>query len=180
MFTFDGANKRITIENSAVINGVVSFTPEELWSRWMDWYLTGDNSKYPQALRITGGDPIGGGQYIGNYLFFRNDLGWRGVPPTIDGVTIIINGAFYGEDPSLPVMVNNPNQETDLVINRSSMVTNTASGGSGMSYTLQEIADAVWTRTQRELTAASTSSLTQEQNDKLMGTLSVGEFIALK
>lgn len=69
-----------------------------------------------------------------------------GVPPTIDGVTIIINGAFYGEDPTLPVMVNNPNQETDLVINRSSMVTNTALGGSGVSYTLQEIADAVWAK----------------------------------
>lgn len=129
MFTFDGPNKRILIDNSAVIDGVVTFTPEELWSRWMDWYLTSDNSKYPQALRITGGDPIGGGQYIGNYLFFRNDLGWRGIPPTIDGVTIMINGAFYGEDPTLPVMVNNPGQETDLVINRSSMVTNTAAGG---------------------------------------------------
>lgn len=66
--------------------------------------------------------------------------------PTINGVTIVINGAFYGEDPSLPVMVNNPNQETDLVINRSSMVTNTVSGGSGMSYTLEQIADAVWNK----------------------------------
>lgn len=166
MFLFDGANKRITIENSAVVNGVVTFTPEELWSRWMDWYLTDDNSKYQQALRITGGDPIGGGQYIGNYLFFRNDLGWRGVPPTINGVTIIINGAFYGEDPELPVMVNNPNQETDLIINRSAIVTNTAAGGSSVSA--QDIAAAVWAYANRELTAASTSSLTQEQHDKLM------------
>lgn len=139
MFTFDGPNKRISIDNSSVVNGVVQFTPEELWSRWMDWYLTDDNSKYPPALRITGGDPIGSGQYIGNYLFFRNDLGWRGVPPTIDGVTIVINGAFYGEDPTLPVMVNNPGQETDLVINRSSMVTNTASGGGTSGVTLEEL-----------------------------------------
>lgn len=143
MFVFDGVNKRIYIENSAVVGGVVSFTPEDLWSRWMDWYLTGDNSKYPQALRITGGDPIGGGQYIGNYLFFRNDLGWRGVPPTIDGVTVAINGAFYGENQELPIMVNNPGQETDLIINRSSLVTNTT-GGSGNTYTLTEIANAVW------------------------------------
>lgn len=139
MFTFDGPNKRISIDNSSVVNGVVQFTPEELWSRWMDWYLTDDNSKYPPALRITGGDPIGSGQYIGNYLFFRNDLGWRGVPPTIDGVTIVINGAFYGEDPTLPVMVNNPGQETDLVINRSSMVTNTASGGGTSGVSLAQL-----------------------------------------
>ena len=129
MFIFDGPNKRIHIELDAVSDNTVQFTPEELWSRWVDWYLTGDNSKYLPALRITGGDPIGGGQYIGNYLFFRNDLGWRGVPPEVDGITIIINGAFFGEDPMLPVMVNNPGQETDLVINRSSMVTAVASGG---------------------------------------------------
>ena len=145
MFTFDGANKRIHIELDAVSNNMVTFTPEMLWSRWVDWYLTGDNSKYPQALRITGGDPIGGGQYIGNYLFFRNDLGWRGVPPMVDGITIIINGAFYGEDPLLPVMENNPNQETDLVINRSSMVTAVDTGG-GSTYTLEQIADAVWAK----------------------------------
>lgn len=135
MFIFDGPNKKIRIDNSAVVNGVVQFTPEQLWSRWVDWYLTDDNSKYQPALRVTGGDPIGGGQYLGTYLFFRNDLGWRGVPPTIDGVTVIINGAFYGEDPSLPVMQNNPNQETDLIINRSSMVTNTASGGGSTDLT---------------------------------------------
>jgi len=129
MFIFDGPNKRIHIDASAIVNGVVTFTPEMLWSRWVDWYLTDDNSKYPQALRVTGGDPIGGGQYIGNYLFFRNDLGWRGVPPQVEGIVIIINGAFYGEDPAVPVMENNPGQETDLVINRSSMVTSVATGG---------------------------------------------------
>ena len=129
MFIFDGPNKRIHIELGAVTNNTITFTPEELWSRWVDWCLTGDNSKYLPAMRITGGDPIGGGQYIGNYLFLRNDLGWRGVPPAIDGVAIIINGAFYAEDPLLPVMENRPGQETDLVINRSSIVTAVSGGG---------------------------------------------------
>lgn len=153
MFIFDGENKKVYIDNTAVINGMVSFTPEELWSRWMDWYLEDDNSKYPPAFRITGGDPIGSGQYIGNYLFFRNDLGWRIVPPTINGISIIINGAFYGEDPNLPVMLNNPNQETDLIINRSSMVTNTMSGG--VNYSLNDIALAVWENITRTLTTAA-------------------------
>jgi hypothetical protein len=132
MFIFDGPNKRVHINLDFVTNNSITFTPEELWSRWVDWTAQGDNSKYLPALRMTGGDPIGGGQYIGNYLFFRNDLGWRGVPPAVNGATVIINGAFYGEDPLLPVMENNPNQETDLIINRSSMVTNTASGGGGV------------------------------------------------
>ena len=169
MFTFDGANKRIYIDNSAVINGTISFTPEQLWSRWIDWYLTGDNSKYPQALRITGGDPIGGGQYIGNYLFFRNDLGWRGVPPTIDGVTVIINGAFFGEDPTLPVMENNIGQETDLIINRSSMVTNTAAGGSAID--INELAAAIASQ-------LTVSGLTQAEHDKLMSVATKGDVYA--
>jgi hypothetical protein len=129
MFIFDGPNLQIHIDLASVVDATVTFTPEELWSRWVDWTLIGDNSKYLPALRITGGDPIGGGQYIGNYLFLRNDLGWRGIPPEVDGATVIINGAFFGEDPTLPVMFNNVGQETKLIINRSSMVTNTASGG---------------------------------------------------
>lgn len=148
MFTFDGANKRIHIDNSAVSNGVVSFTPEQLWTAYVDWYLTSDNSKYGEAFRTVGGDIVNvtTGEAIGNYLFIRNDLGWRGVPPTINRVTVVINGAFYAQDSTLPVMENNVGQETDLVINRSVINTAISSGGGGYSYTLEQIADAVWSK----------------------------------
>ena len=133
-FIFDGETLHIHINEEMVVNGVIEFTVEELWTEWVDWMAIGDNSKYPFALRLTGGDPIGGGQAIGNYVFLRNDLGWVGKPPMIDGCKVIINGAFYAEDPALPVMENNPNQETGLVINRSSLVTTVASSGtSGVS-----------------------------------------------
>jgi len=137
-FIFEGDSLHIHINEVMVVNGSIEFTVEELWTEWVDWVLTGDNSKYPFALRQTGGDPIGGGQYIGNYVFLRNDLGWRGKPPVIEGVRVVINGAFYAEDSTLPVMLNNAGQETDLIINRSSMVTTVATGGTS-GVTLAEL-----------------------------------------
>ena len=165
MFTFDGANKRIRINNSAVSNGVVTFTPQQLWAEYIDWYLTGDNSKYGEAFRTIGGDIVNSqtGEAVGIYLFMRNDLGWRGVPPTVDGVAVVINGAFYAEDSTLPVMENNVGQETDLVINRSVINTAIVSSGSGVSYTLAQIADAVWSRDNRELTNVIESGPTKEE-----------------
>lgn len=148
MFTFDGANKRIRINNSAVSNGVVTFTPQQLWTEYIDWYLTWDNSKYGEAFRTIGGDIVNSqtGEAVGIYLFMRNDLGWRVAPPTINRVTVVINGAFYAQDSTLPVMENNAGQETDLVINRSVINTAISSGGGGNSYTLEQIADAVWNK----------------------------------
>ena len=122
MFLFDGANLKIYIEPSAVSGSVVMFTPQQLWSAWIDWIAEGDNSKYPRALEsvmIT----LDGSTMLGQYLFMRNDLGWRGVPPVADHVSIVINGSFYAKDSMLPVMENIPNQETDLVINRSTLTT---------------------------------------------------------
>ena len=95
MFIFDGPNKRVRICEECIAGGVAQFTVNELWSRYVDWVAQGDNSKYLPAMRVIGGDSIGGGQYLGTYLFFRNDLGWLGVPPPVDGVTIVIDGAFY-------------------------------------------------------------------------------------
>lgn len=142
MFEFDGPNKRVHICQDCIVGGVAQFTVNELWSRYIDWVAQGDNSKYQPAMRIIGGDAIGGGQYLGSYLFFRNDLGWRGVPPEVDGVTIIIDGAFYAQDPLQPVMENLPNQETSLVINRSSMVMGMETSGT-VGPTANDIANAV-------------------------------------
>ena len=132
MFIFDGPNLKIYIEPSAVAGDVVMFTPQQLWSSWIDWIAEGDNSKYPLAFESVM-IPLDGNTLLGQYLFLRNDLGWRGVPPAADRITIVINGSFYAKDSTLPVMNNIPNQETDLIINRSTltttMVTNGGSGG---------------------------------------------------
>jgi hypothetical protein len=148
-FIFEGDTLHIHINPLAVVNNTIEFSVEELWTEWIDWSAQGDNSKYPFALRTVGGDPIGGGQYVGTYLFLRNDLGWRGIPPEVDPCTVVINGSFYGEDPTLPVMENRVGQETDLIINRSSLSTNiTSASTNSVSETflkteLQKIANLI-------------------------------------
>jgi len=145
MFTFDGANKKIYIEPSAVSGSMVEFTPQQLWSEWIDWVAEGTNSKYLPAFESVM-LPLDATTMLGQYLFIRNDLGWRGVPPVADHISIIINGSFYAKEPTLPVMENIPNQETDLIINRSTLTNTAIVGGTsgGSSYTLEQIAEAVW------------------------------------
>ena len=130
MFIFDGPNLKIYIEPSAVTGDVIVFTPQQLWSAWIDWIAEGDNSKYPLAFESVM-IPLDGSTLLGQYLFLRNDLGWRGVPPAADRISIIINGSFYAKDSLLPVMENIPNQETDLVINRSTLTTTMAVNNTG-------------------------------------------------
>jgi len=163
MFIFDGAAKTIKIIDD-VVDGQnqVTFTPEELWTAYVDWSAQGDNLKYSRALEVTGGNDIGGGEAVGNYVFIRNDLGWIGIPPATDGVSIIVNGSLYGKDPNKPVIASVPGQAVNLIINRSVVSTlRTVSGGSGLSseehdklmalvcnsgFTVDEIASAVWNK----------------------------------
>ena len=128
MFIFDGNARKIYIEPAAVAGQVVQFTPAQLWTAYVDWVATDRNSKYLPAFEIVM-VPLGSGQYVGPYLLIRNDLGWVGVPPVADKVTVVINGSFYAKDEMLPVMENIPGQETDLVINRSTLTTTMAISG---------------------------------------------------
>lgn len=158
MFVFDGANKKVHICNECAAGGTAQFNVNQLWSRYVDWVAQGDNSKYPPAMYCIGGQPIGGGQYLGTYLFFRNDLGWRGVPPDIDGVTIIIDGAFYAQDPMQAVMENLPNQETSLVINRSAIVMGMETSGTP-APSANEVAAAVLAALQGTVIPANTKMI---------------------
>ena len=129
MFVFDGANRKIYIDPMAVTGSVITFTPQQLWSEWVQWVSESDNSKYPLAFESVM-LPLDSTTMLGQYLFIRNDLGWVGVPPEADHVSIIINGSFYAKDPSLPIMENIPNQETDIVINRSTLTSTVNTGTS--------------------------------------------------
>lgn len=130
-FDFDGPNKKILFRDDAVVGGVQSFTVADLWREWCDWAATGDNLKYAPALDSLM-VPLSATEFVGPYVFIRNDLGWIGVPPNVDPCTIVIEGSFFASDPTLPVMENNLGQATDLIINRS-VLTNTivTSGVSG-------------------------------------------------
>ena len=51
--TFDGPNKLIIVNP-----GIVELDVQvDIYSDWKEWAATGDNLKYPPALRTIGGDP---------------------------------------------------------------------------------------------------------------------------
>ena len=70
--SFDGTNKVIT-----VLPGINEIdVSNDLYSEWKRWMATGDNAKYPEAMRTVGGDPtnLAETQFAPQYFFLKN--GW--------------------------------------------------------------------------------------------------------
>jgi hypothetical protein len=108
--TFNGSTKTITLTA-----GTTSLSVRDLWSRWVDWLLTSDNSKYPIAMAQVGGNDIdtGAGTKIPIYAFLQN--GWRLKPQEAnhtlnvgDGVLLVDGGGdpFINTTGSFVVRVN--------------------------------------------------------------------------
>jgi hypothetical protein len=90
--TFDGDNKLILVNN-----GITELDVKiDLYSDWKEWVVLSDNSKYEQAMRSVGGDPLTGTQNLGATFFLMN--GWRIVPYSGDH-RLTITGNLY-TDPS--------------------------------------------------------------------------------
>ena len=95
--TFDGPNKLAILSL-----GTTSLDVVDLYSRWKDWALAGDNSKYLPAFAPVGGDPIDStaGTSIPLFAFLAN--GWRIRPQeashtlTVTGGVLLVEG---GGDP---------------------------------------------------------------------------------
>lgn len=95
-FTFDGINKVIECDNTS------SFSAVEIYSRWKDWVLSADNSKYQQAFRYVGGDPTVGGKSLGITYFLTNN--WK-IQPFSQDHRLQIEGNLYtdgGDSPFIP------------------------------------------------------------------------------
>lgn len=96
--TFDGPNKRIILTA-----GTTSLSVRDVWSRWVDWFLTaGDNSKYLPAFVSVGGDDIdlAAGTKIPIYAFLTN--GWRVRPQEANHTLNVTDGILLvdgGGDP---------------------------------------------------------------------------------
>lgn len=97
--TFDGDNLIIQLGTDETL-----YTPEYIYSRWKDWVLESDNSKYVPAFRIVGGDPLGGGSTSPAFVFLQNqDVnggdGWRIRKPEAN-INVTIDGNLVKEDPA--------------------------------------------------------------------------------
>ena len=97
-YTFIGIDKIIT-PTDAPIGGVIDFDIQDLYSRWVDWFLTSDNSKFLPAMRSVGGDPLPGSKKLGITYFLLN--GWK-IRPYEASHIFNVDGNLYCEDGSSP------------------------------------------------------------------------------
>jgi hypothetical protein len=103
-YSFDGAEKVITLTSGTVVLDV-----KDLYSRWKDWTLTSDNSKWASAFQVTGGDEIDAdaGTSIPLYAFLIN--GWRIKPQEANHTLAVTNGILLvsgGGDPFVNTVGN--------------------------------------------------------------------------
>ncbi len=94
MIIFDPATKRIILDTTSV-------TATELYSRSVDWLVTGDNAKYGAVFRQVGSDDLGGGLSIPPYFFLQGS--WR-IRPMESNHNLTITGNLFTEDGSIPVV----------------------------------------------------------------------------
>lgn len=125
-YTFDGASKRIILDSTAAVD------VQDLFSRWKDWVLLSDNSKWAPAFRSVAGDPIGGGTNIAPYFFLNTTDGWRIRPHEVDH-ELRLTGNLYSEDPLLTMFAPTLGDFTVTVVVERSASAQTVSVGSGLS-----------------------------------------------
>jgi hypothetical protein len=87
-YTFDGVNRLVKLNNTG------SISVEDMFSRWKEWVLTSDNSKYVQAFRSVGGDPLTETSNLGSTYFLTN--GWL-LQPFTSSYNLTVNGNLYAE-----------------------------------------------------------------------------------
>lgn len=132
-YTFNGASKLIVLTS-----GTTSFSAVDLYSRWKDWVLLSDNSKYLEAMSTAGGDPLPGGSFLGQTFFMEN--GWK-IRPQEASHTLTVNGNLYDRAGGTPFTSTLGSFNVRIEQKTSNIVDLIAVGGSIL--TADEIADAV-------------------------------------
>jgi hypothetical protein len=90
---FDGINKLIIVSENAVDISI----KEDVYSSWKEWMTLRDHGKFLPAIRVVGGDPLGGGSFSGDIYFLQN--GWKMV---VDLNKNRISGILYSDDFDTP------------------------------------------------------------------------------
>lgn len=110
--TFDGVNRIIRINFGETC---IDFQ-EDIYSNWKEWVLVGNNARYAEAMRVTGGERTTSTTRVGITYFLIN--GWR-IKPFEGDHELKITGNFYTEEidqnPFVP-----PEGNFQVVINRMS------------------------------------------------------------
>lgn len=135
---FDGLNKLIILTS-----GTVKLSVPDLWSRWVDWFLTGDNSKFLPAMSVLGGDisdPVAGTSIPVN-VFLLN--GWRIRPQAgshtlavIAGILRVQGGGDPFVDPAFGVVRINLQEPVQAI----GVSTGGSTSGSATGATVEQVA----------------------------------------
>jgi hypothetical protein len=81
----------------------VTFTAQEIYSRWSDWLLLSDNLKYLPAFDSSGGASAGAGTTDIVYTFLVAN-GWSICPQTTEpSVRVVITGDLYPDVDGSPM-----------------------------------------------------------------------------
>ena len=144
--SFNGTTKQITVHD-----GVTSLDIRaDVYSAWVRWVARDANARFMQAMRVSGADPIPGGE-TGATFFLVN--GWK---LCYDPNTVAVAGVLYSEDygtafwsldglnPIYPATVSS-------LVNSAVSYQNVVSG---TALTAEQTANAVWQAAARTLTAS--------------------------
>lgn len=147
--SFNGATKTISITTDTELD------VKDLWSRWVDWFLTGDNSKYALAFEQVGGNDIDAtaGTKIPIYAFLKN--GWRVKPKEANHTLAVNNGVLLVDGGGDPFVNTTGSYVIRINYQQPVQAITVATGGGG-------------------------GSLTTEEHNKLMAALTRNQFLGLK
>lgn len=139
---FDGVNKLISITTDTTLD------VKDLWSRWVDWALTSDNSKFLPAMSQTGGNDIdiSAGTSIPIYIFLEN--GWKVKPKEANHTLVVTNGILLTSDSSTPYRQTTGNYNVVIRDQQPVQAIGVATGGGGGGATAAD----VWAYGNRVLT----------------------------
>ena len=141
---FDPTTKRIIVQLGTDVLDL-----QDMYSRWVDWFLTGDNSKYLPALRYIGGDPTAPGHEAPFYFYMVN--GWKvDACCEFEGVThsLDIVGALLTDDESSPYWMD-PEMPMTMIRGIVPILADTmliSGEGGGDAPSAAENANAVWSK----------------------------------
>jgi hypothetical protein len=141
-FTFNGPSKLITVSYEGAVTPIEA---TEFYSRWKDWVALGNAHYLPAFSESVGGNDLGGGVGLGQYVFLNNDLGWRITGSGFD-YEIRVTGDLYFADPDVSFFTPVAAHTVLFTVQRTTGSTIVASGGGGGTVDEAAIAAAVWDR----------------------------------
>jgi hypothetical protein len=123
--SFDGSTKVVSITTDTELN------VKNLWSRYVDWFLTSDNSKYGIAMTFTGADDIdvSAGTSIPVYLYLQN--GWKVKPKEANHTLSVTNGILLTSDGSTPYQATSGSYNVVIRDQQPVQAITVATGGGG-------------------------------------------------